>query len=97
LLDTSEGSRPVERLLFTIDHAWLLDLRLADLPAAFADLIGEGARVAGGRWNSPGRAVVTASETAALAVLEVRVHLDLEIIRKELFTLALKSFKKNSS
>ena len=44
----------------------------------FADLSGEGACVAGGRWNSPGRAVVYASETAALAMLEVRVHLDLD-------------------
>jgi len=44
----------------------------------FADLMGEGARVACGRWNSPGRAVVYASETAGLAVLEVRVHLDLD-------------------
>ena len=44
----------------------------------FADLSGEGARILGGRWNSPGLAVVYASETAALAVLEVRVHLDLD-------------------
>jgi RES domain-containing protein len=44
----------------------------------FADLSGEGARLYGGRWNSPGRAVVYAAEAAALAVLEVRVHLDLD-------------------
>jgi RES domain-containing protein len=44
----------------------------------FADLSGEGARRIGGRWNSPGRPVVYASEDAALAVLEVRVHLDLD-------------------
>jgi RES domain-containing protein len=43
----------------------------------FADLSGEGARLYGGRWNSPGRPLVYAAETAALAVLEVRVHLDL--------------------
>ncbi len=43
----------------------------------FADVSGEGARLYGGRWNSPGRAVVYAAESVALAVLEVRVHLDL--------------------
>ena len=43
----------------------------------FADLAGEGARLYGGRWNSPGRPVVYAASSAALAVLEVRVHLDL--------------------
>lgn len=45
---------------------------------SYADLSGEGARRLGGRWNSPGRALVYAAETAALAVLEVRVHLDLD-------------------
>ncbi len=35
------------------------------------------ARVFGGRWNSPGRPVVYAASSAALAVLEIRVHLDL--------------------
>lgn len=45
--------------------------------APFADLTGEGARRYGGRWNRPGRPVVYAASSAALAVLEVRVHLDL--------------------
>jgi len=31
----------------------------------------------GGRWNSPGRALVYMSEHPALAVLECRVHLDI--------------------
>lgn len=44
----------------------------------FADLSGDGARLYGGRWNSPGRPVVYAAESAALAVLEVRVPLDLD-------------------
>ena len=43
----------------------------------FADLGGDGARLFGGRWNSPGHPLVYAASTAALAVLEVRVHLDL--------------------
>jgi RES domain-containing protein len=45
--------------------------------APFADLSGEGARRYGGRWNSPGRPLVYLAEHSALAVLEVRVHLDL--------------------
>lgn len=46
--------------------------------AAFADLSGEGARLYGGRWNSPGRPMVYTAENPALAILEVRVHLDLD-------------------
>jgi len=36
---------------------------------------GEGARVLGGRWNSPGHRVVYTSQSAALATLEILVHL----------------------
>lgn len=36
---------------------------------------GEGARLHGGRWNSPGIVVAYASDSRALAVLEVLVHL----------------------
>lgn len=35
---------------------------------------GEGARIAGGRWNSPGSAVVYTSGSLALAALEIVVH-----------------------
>lgn len=42
-----------------------------------ADLSGEGAARYGGRWNSPGKRIVYTASSAALAVLEVRVHLDL--------------------
>jgi RES domain-containing protein len=45
--------------------------------AVHADLSGEGARRFGGRWNSPGLPMVYLAEHPALAVLEVRVHLDL--------------------
>jgi RES domain-containing protein len=43
----------------------------------FARLDGEGARLHGGRWNRPGRPLVYTADNAALAALEVRVHLDL--------------------
>lgn len=45
----------------------------------FADLAGEGARRYGGRWNTLGHPMVYAAANAALAVLEVRVHLDLPL------------------
>lgn len=44
--------------------------------APFRALDGEGARIAGGRWNSEGRPVVYASGTLALAALEYLVHVD---------------------
>src|SRR5207253_5425203 len=40
-----------------------------------ARLDGEGASLAGGRWNSLGRAVVYMAESVALAVLENLVHM----------------------
>ncbi|HTI00733.1 MAG TPA: RES domain-containing protein [Acidisoma sp.] len=43
----------------------------------FADLTGQGAALYGGRWNSPGTPLVYLAANAALALLEVRVHLDL--------------------
>lgn len=46
---------------------------------AHSALDGEGSRMFGGRWNSPGRPVVYCAGSAALAVLEVRVHLDLPL------------------
>lgn len=45
--------------------------------AAFSALDGEGARLYGGRWNSPGRPMIYAAGSPSLAVLEVLVHLDL--------------------
>ncbi|HWK89713.1 MAG TPA: RES family NAD+ phosphorylase [Longimicrobium sp.] len=40
----------------------------------YATLAGEGARLVGGRWNSPGRPVVSASESLALCLAECLVH-----------------------
>jgi len=37
---------------------------------------GEGARLYGGRWNSPGVAIVYTAESQSLAALEMVVHLD---------------------
>ena len=45
--------------------------------AAYTGLDGEGARLFGGRWNSPGRPMIYAAASPSLAVLEVLVHLDL--------------------
>lgn len=43
---------------------------------------GEGARLYGGRWNSPGISVVYASSSRALAALESLVHLNPPVIFK---------------
>lgn len=53
-------------------HVW----RLVKSRYASSAFDGEGARVYGGRWNSPGVRAAYASDNAALAVLEVLVHLD---------------------
>lgn len=45
---------------------------------------GEGARLAGGRWNRRGTAVVYVSETLSLAALEYLVHLDLALAPDDL-------------
>ena len=56
--------------------------RLARL--AHAKLDGEGARVAGGRWNSRGRAAVYASSRLSLAALELLVHTDVALVPPDL-------------
>ncbi len=43
--------------------------------ARYARLDGAGSRLVGGRWNSPGQAVVYMAESIALAVLENLVHM----------------------
>lgn len=50
--------------------------RLVKQKRAKTAFSGEGARIAGGRWNLPGTSVVYVSEALSLAVLELFVHLD---------------------
>ncbi|MGH7717478.1 MAG: RES family NAD+ phosphorylase [Gemmatimonadaceae bacterium] len=56
---------------------------------AYKDLDGEGARLYGGRWNSPGRPVVYMSSTLALAALEYLVHVDPSDVPADLIALAI--------
>lgn len=52
-------------------HVWrLVKTKYAGMP-----FDGEGARLYGARWNSPGNRVAYASSNSALAVLEVLVHM----------------------
>ena len=52
--------------------AWRI-VRASHAEGAFS---GEGARLTGGRWNSPGVAMVYASAHKSLAILEMLVHFD---------------------
>lgn len=49
--------------------------RLVKTKFASTAFDGEGARLHGGRWNSPGTRVAYAASNSALAVLEVLVHM----------------------
>ena len=53
-------------------HAW----RIVKRKYAKTAFSGEGARVFGGRWNSPGFPVVYTAGSHSLAALEMLVHLD---------------------
>jgi len=54
------------------------------------DLSGKGAEKYGGRWNSEGRAVIYTSESRALAVTELAVHMPLSIIPNDLRMVSIK-------
>lgn len=54
--------------------------RLASARYRDTALSGVGARLAGGRWNSPGVAIAYTSSSLELAVLEALAHLDLDTI-----------------
>lgn len=49
-------------------------------------LAGEGARRRGGRWNSPGAAVVYASERLSLAALGLLVHVEPDTVPPDLMS-----------
>ena len=49
--------------------------RIAKRSRAASAFDGEGARLYGGRWNSPGHALVYTAENVSLAALELLVHL----------------------
>jgi RES domain-containing protein len=49
---------------------------------------GEGARLAGGRWNRRGTAVVYTSETLSLAALELLAHCDPPLLPADLVAIA---------
>jgi len=52
--------------------------------APYQALDGKGARLYGGRWNSPGRNVVYAASTLSLAALEYLAHIDIADIPDDL-------------
>jgi RES domain-containing protein len=65
-------------------HAW----RIVKARHAGTAFDGEGPRVRGGRWNSPGTALVYASQSISLAVLETLVHFERESPLPELVVIS---------
>src|SRR5690606_6785921 len=57
--------------------------RIVKAKHAGAAFTGEGAKAAGGRWNSPGRAVVYTAGSTSLAMLEMLVHLESQELLKQ--------------
>jgi RES domain-containing protein len=58
--------------------------RLVKARHAATALDGEGARMAGGRWNAPGIPMAYCASTLSLAVLELLVHVDVEDLPEDL-------------
>ncbi len=53
-------------------------------------LDGEGSRLFGGRWNSPGRPLIYTSAHLSLCILEQLVHLDFDLIPTNWVVMTLK-------
>ena len=74
------------------DSETILAYRLVAPKWAASALSGEGARLNGGRWNSPGMPMVYLSGSRALAALELLVHLttpETRLIPRVLITVAI--------
>ena len=56
---------------------------------AFHALDGEGARLYGGRWNTPGTPLVYTSSALSLAALEYLLHVDPEEVPSDLVALTI--------
>jgi RES domain-containing protein len=56
----------------------------------FAGLTGEGARLYGGRFNPPGIPAVYTSQSIALAVLEILVHVDKSEVPNDYVVMAIR-------
>lgn len=59
--------------------------RITRKPFLARALEGLGAKQYGGRWNSKGTAVLYASQSLELAVLESLVHLDIDLLPKDTY------------
>jgi RES domain-containing protein len=63
--------------------------RICRKPFARTPLDGRGGLVAEGRWHTPRRLVVYASESLALASLEVLVHCDIDLLPSDLMAIEI--------
>lgn len=54
------------------------------------DLTGKGAEMSGGRWNNKGTALVYTSESRALCMLEVAIHLPMGILPKDFMLVTIR-------
>ena len=63
--------------------------RICRRPFARTPLDGRGGLLAAGRWHTPRRLVTYASESLALASLEVLVHCDLDLLPSDLMAIEI--------